>query len=157
MVLSTLSTTLDHEYGSSTSARRQRLRPEPARGRKQLRCRGRSLRTGRTPNLRWSVPAHGECEDAGPKPGCQRACTILCQNGSQVFHSNSGMMDDLSKAIAGFYVTLFQHMPISTKNFLKVNYCICHNFRVQIFSRFWTRCGKSQGLNFTIFLMFSLL
>ena len=37
------------------------------------------------------------------------------------------------------------------------NYCIRHNFRVQIFSRFWTRCGNSGGLNFAIFLMFSLL
>ena len=32
-------------------------------------------------------------------------------------------------------------------------YCIRHNFRVQIFSRFWTRCGNSRGLNFAILLM----
>ena len=25
-----------------------------------------------------------------------------------------------------------------------LRYCIRHNFRVQIFSRFWTRCGKSS-------------
>ena len=34
---------------------------------------------------------------------------------------------------------------------------IRHNFRVQIFLRFWTRCGNSRGLNFMILLMFSLL
>ena len=31
---------------------------------------------------------------------------------------------------------------------------IHHNFHVQIFSRFWTRCGNSRGLNFAILLMF---
>ena len=36
-------------------------------------------------------------------------------------------------------------------------YCTCHNFWVQIFSRFWTRCGNLRGLNFAILLMFSLL
>ena len=38
-----------------------------------------------------------------------------------------------------------------------LTYCIRHSFHVQIFSRFWTRCGNSWGLNFMIFLMFSLL
>ena len=33
-------------------------------------------------------------------------------------------------------------------------YCIRHNFRVQIFSQFWTWCGNLRGLNFTIFLIF---
>ena len=30
-------------------------------------------------------------------------------------------------------------------------YFIRHDFRVQIFSRFWTRCGNSRGINFVIF------
>ena len=36
-------------------------------------------------------------------------------------------------------------------------YCISHYFRVQLFSRFWTRCGNSRVVNFAIFLMLSLL
>ena len=41
---------------------------------------------------------------------------------------------------------------------IELTYCIlCHNFSVQILSRFWTRCGNSRGLKFTILLMFSLV
>ena len=36
-------------------------------------------------------------------------------------------------------------------------YCISHYFRVQLFSRFWTRCSNSRVVNFAIFLMLSLL
>ena len=36
-------------------------------------------------------------------------------------------------------------------------YCISHYFRVQLFSRFWTRCGNSRVVNFAIFLKSSLL
>ena len=32
-----------------------------------------------------------------------------------------------------------------------VSYCIRHIFRAQIFSRFWTKWGESQELNFAIF------
>ena len=40
---------------------------------------------------------------------------------------------------------------------LNLGYCINHYFRVQLFSRFWTRCGNSRVVNFAIFLMLSLL
>ena len=36
---------------------------------------------------------------------------------------------------------------------LFIAYCIRNNFHVQIFLRFWTRCGNLRGLNFTILLM----
>ena len=32
-----------------------------------------------------------------------------------------------------------------------IEYCIRHNFRIQIFPQFWTRSGNSQGLNFMQF------
>ena len=38
-----------------------------------------------------------------------------------------------------------------------MKYCISHYFRVQLFSRFWTRCGNWRGVNFAILLMLSLL
>ena len=46
--------------------------------------------------------------------------------------------------------------PIRTGS-LNLTYCISHYFRVQLFSRFWTRCGNSRVVNFAIFLMLSLL
>ena len=41
--------------------------------------------------------------------------------------------------------------------FCELCHCISHYFRVQLFSRFWTKCGNSRVVNFAIFLMLSLL
>ena len=62
----------------------------------------------------------------------------------------------------GILFFIIMHLEEETKTQNKnetanLIYCISHYFRVQLFSRSWTRCGNSRVVNFAIFLMLSLL
>ena len=50
------------------------------------------------------------------------------------------------------WTVLYDQASTMLKNVF--NYCVCHIFCVQIFSRFWTRWGNLWCLNFAIFVMF---
>ena len=77
-------------------------------------------------------------------------------------YMQSGLVLNVSANQMSVNVNLVpDHAFVSTSFYFQFQrcriYCLHHNFRVQIFSRFWTRCRNLRGLNFMILRMFSLL